>query len=370
MKFAAIILAAGFSSRMGGFKPLMDLGGQTFLGHCATLFRQAKVSKIMVATGYRHGEVEAEAQRLGLNCVYNPDHARGMYSSVRAAVRCLPKVDGFFLLPVDIPLVRPTTIATLKAAFDGKRVVLPQFAEEPGHPPLLPVNLIPAILEHDGQGGLRGLFASRRKTEIKKVPVWDRGVLLDADTPEDLIILTEHMTRLKIGERAEALALARLFMPEKGLAHGLTVALVAETIGRELNQHGGNLDPDILHNCALLHDVAKGRTQHEAAGAKLLRSLGLSGLAEIVAAHRDTLPPPSGTLTEKEVVCLADKFVRGQYRVSVRQRFLEKLELYAGNKAACRAIRKRMSNALALQDMVEKATGRNIETILGNGPDL
>ena len=50
--------------------------------------------------------------------------------------------------------------------------------------------------------------------------------------------------------------------------------------------------------------------------------------------------------------CLADKLVRGQYRVPVRRRFMEKLELYAGNKAACRAIRRRMHNALALQEMV------------------
>ncbi len=370
MKFAAIILAAGFSSRMMGFKPLLHLGGHTFLDHCATLFRQVKVPAIMVVTGHRHEEVEAEARRLGLKCVYNPDHDLGMYSSVRAAVRCLPKVDGFFLMPVDIPLIRPATIVTLKAAFDGRKVVLPQFAEESGHPALIPVHLIPAILEHDGQGGLRGLFESHRKAEIKRVPVWDRGVVLDADTPEDFSILSEHMARLTIGERAEALALARLLMPEKGLAHGLAVAQIAETIGRELNQHGGNLDPDILHNCALLHDVAKGRNQHEMAGAKLLRSLGLRGLAEIVAAHRDTLPPASGILTEKEVVCLADKCVRGQYRVSVQQRFLEKLQLYAGNKAACRAIRMRMKNALALQDMMEKAAGRSVETIIGNGQDL
>jgi molybdenum cofactor cytidylyltransferase len=371
MKLAAIILAAGFSSRMVvDFKPLMRLGEETLLGRCAALFRQAKIRTIMVVTGHRHVEVEAEAKRLGLTCVHNPDYAQGMYSSVCAAVHSLRKVDGFFLLPVDIPLVRPAILTTLTAAFDGRAVILPRFEEETGHPPLFPAYLIQAILKYDGQGGLQGFLSHRNKKEIKMVPVWDRGVLLDVDTPEDFAVLAGHMDRLAIGERSEALALARLTMPMKGLTHGLTVAGVAEALCLALGRHGIHLDPDLLYNSALLHDLAKGRTRHEAAGAKLLRGLGLHRLADIVVAHKDTLPPAAGTLTEKEVLCLADKLVRGQYHVPVRQRFTEKLELYAGNKAAGRAIRRRMDNALALQDMVEQITGNSIETILlGNGQD-
>lgn len=370
MKLAAIILAAGFSSRMADFKPLMRLGEETLLARCAALFRQAKIRTIIAVTGDRHVEVAAEARRLGLQPVHNPDYARGMYSSICAAVRALPKVDGFFLLPVDIPLIRPATLATLIAAFDGRAVVLPRFEEETGHPPLLPAHLTQAILKYDGQGGLQGFFTSRNKKEIKTVRVWDRGILLDADTPEDFTVLAGHLDRRAIGERSEALALAHLLMPEKGLAHGLTVAGVAEALGLELGRHGVHLDPDLLYNSALLHDLAKGRTRHEAAGAKLLRGLGLHRLADIVAAHKDTPPPTAGILTEKEVVCLADKLVRGQYRVQVLQRFAEKLELYANNKAAGRAIRRRMHNALALQDMVEHATGKKIETIVGNAREV
>ena len=371
MKFAAIILAAGFSSRMVvDFKPLMRLGEETLLAHGAALFRQAKIRTIIAVTGHRHVEVAAEARRLGLSPVHNPDYARGMYSSICAALRALPKVDGFFLLPVDIPLVRPATLTTLTAAFDGRTVVLPRFEEETGHPPLLPAHLTPAILKYDGPDGLQGFLSSRNKKEIKTVPVWDRGVLLDSDTPEDFAVLAGHLDRMAIGERSEALALAHLLMPEKGLTHGLTVAGVAEALGVELGRHGIPLDPNLLYNSALLHDLAKGRTQHEAAGAKLLRGLGLYRLADIVAAHKDTPPPATGVVTEKEVVCLADKLVRGQYRVPVLQRFTEKLELYAGNKAAGRAIRRRMHNALALQDMVEQATGKKIETIVGNAQEL
>jgi molybdenum cofactor cytidylyltransferase len=366
MNLGGIIPAAGYSSRIGGFKPLMQLGGQSLLECCAGLLQQAGIRKIIVVTGHRGGEVEAEAQQFGLQCIHNPDYAQGMFSSVCTAVRQLSDVDGFFMLPVDIPLIRPATIATICTAFNGRSVTFPCFDGMRGHPPLIPAYLIPAILKHDGQGGLRTLL---EKQECKDVAVWDKGILMDADTPEDVAALTRHLSRLDIGEPAETLALATLTIPERGLAHGLAVANVARALGRELNQHGLNMDVDILHNAALLHDIAKGQPQHETRGADMLKALGLGRLAEIVAVHRDVPPPASGRLTEKEVVCLADKLIHGSKRVSVRQRFEDKLSLYAQDHEACRAIRERLANALALQALVEQVAGCGIEAILGSETD-
>jgi putative nucleotidyltransferase with HDIG domain len=368
MKFTAVILAAGYSSRIGGFKPLMELGGHSLIGRCAGLFRRAGIDDIVLITGHRHEEVEAKAARLGLSCIHNLDYDQGMYSSVctAAAHLHLTKADGFFMLPVDIPLIRPATIAALSAAFAGRAVLYPSFAGLRGHPPLIPAHLIPAILAHDGRGGLKSLLETREHLDVA---VWDKGILLDADTPEDFGVLTRREARLTIGDPAEALALARLTMPEQGVAHGLAVARIAGALGQVLNCHGCRLDMDLLHNGALLHDIGKGRPQHEAWGAELLTGLGLEKPAEIVAAHRDARPPVSGRLTEKEVVCLADKLVRGTLRVSVQQRFAEKLEIYAEDHEACRAIRARQGNALALQTLVERTVGRSIEEILDSEPD-
>ncbi len=276
-----------------------------------------------------------------------------------------PGIDGFFILPVDIPLIRPATITALIAAFAGKAVVYPAFEGVRGHPPLIAAQLIPAILAHDGQGGLKSLL---ERQEHQEVTVWDLGILQDADTPEDFTALARRFDRLTIGDPAEALALATAFMPEKGVAHGLAVARVAVLLGGELNRHGNSLDLELLHNGGLLHDIAKGRPQHEARGAELLAGLGFKKLAEIVAVHRDVAAPASGQLSEKEVVCLADKLVRGTVRLPVQRRFAEKLELYANDRIARLAIRSRFANALALQTLVELATGRRIEEILAAEP--
>jgi CTP:molybdopterin cytidylyltransferase MocA len=358
-RFAAVILAAGLSSRMGDFKPLMNLGGQTVLSRCVEAFQDAGACDVMVVTGHRAGEVQAEVERLGVSSIHNLLFEQGMFSSVQRAVSSLPVLDAFFLLPVDIPLVRPATITSLAGAFDG-RVTHPCFEGERGHPPLIPFHLVPEILRHDGSGGLKGLLLAHPCLDV---PVWDQGILLDADTSEDFAALVRRFERRHIGERGEALALAQS-MPERGMAHGRAVALAAVGLGQEINRHGGALDLDLLHNAALLHDVAKGQPGHEARGGELLAGLGLFGLAEIVASHRDVPPPASGVLTEKEVVCLADKLVRGSQRICVQDRFAEKLALYSHDAEACAAIRGRLNNALGLLALVERICGRNVEEIL------
>ncbi|MBE0582869.1 MAG: NTP transferase domain-containing protein [Desulfofustis sp.] len=360
MKIGAVILAAGLSSRMGAFKPLLELGGKTMLAHGIDVFRGCGIKSILVVAGHRGEEVQTEAQRLGVRCCHNPDFARGILSSVQVAVGNLPKLDGFFLLPVDIPLVRPVTVTALRAAFERKKVVCPRFGELRGHPPLIPARLFPEILRYDGNGGLDGLLGRQSKT----LPVWDRGILLDADTADDLVVLERRWSRLAIGDPEEALALASLTMPLGGLAHGRATARVAVAIGRRLQQHGHELDLDLIFNAALLHDIAKGTAPHELRGGRLLKELGLGDLADIVAAHRDIAPPVSGSLTEKEVVGLADKLVRGSQPVTVQERFADKLARYGTNQKACRAIRTRLEKALALQEEVERRIGTRIEDIL------
>lgn len=365
-RFGAVILAAGFSSRMGDFKPLMELAGQSVLARCVRNFRDAGVLDIVVVTGHCAPKVQAEVEKLGVSSLHNARHELGMFSSVCVAVAGffelsqLSGLDAFFILPVDVPLVRPATIRALIDAYDG-RIAYPCFKGERGHPPLIPASLIPKILGHDGQGGLKSLLQSCPSLDV---PVWDRGILLDADTPEDFSALVRRAGRLGIGEADEALALARLSMPERGLAHGLAVARVALRLGEELNRHGGSLDLDLIHNAALLHDIGKGQPAHEERGGEMLAELGLSRLASIVASHRDVPPPASGVLTEKEVVCLADKLVRCDRRVGVEERFGEKLGLYSLDAHACRAIRGRMNNALALRGLVERFCAQGIEEML------
>lgn len=362
MKTGAVILSGGYSSRMNGFKPLMELGKKTLLERAVLLFRNSGIENIVVVTGHRKKDVKEEAIRLGIKSVFNKEYDRGMYSSVCAGVKQMKEMGAFFILPVDIPLLRQATLLKLLTQPLEKGVLYPTFLGERGHPPLISASLIPAILKHDGKGGLKALL---EKFPGKNVAVWDEGILMDADTADDFAVLEKRLSGMDVGSRLEAKVLAELVMRKRGVDHGLAVAKIACSIGRALNRNNSKLDIDRLYNSGLLHDIAKGETHHEERGAEMLKSLGLKRLAGIVGAHRDAVVPKSGKISEKELVCLADKLVRGTTRMPVQKRFEEKLSLYTEDADTCKAIKKRLANAKGLERLVVDALGRPLDDVIG-----
>ena len=194
--FSAIILAAGLSSRMAEFKPLIRIGQKSFLEHAIALFRATGIEDIVTVLGHRAPEVLPVAQAAGSRGVLNASYADGMYSSIQAGVEALKhSCDAFFLLPVDIPLVRPSTVRQLAAAFVQHRAPLvcyPLFQSTRGHPPLINSELIDAIRGYAGDGGLREFLRGFEKQAIS-IPVEDPFIRLDADTPEELLRLKELM---------------------------------------------------------------------------------------------------------------------------------------------------------------------------------
>lgn len=138
---AAIILAAGFSSRMGGaFKPLLPLGEVSVIERVSTVFYRAGLADIKVVAGHRAQDMLAVLKNLPVDVIINSDYPSGMFSSVKAGVRAIaPGVEAFFMQPVDIPLITPTTIKKIIAAYRVYKagVIYPCFNGKRGHPPLI-----------------------------------------------------------------------------------------------------------------------------------------------------------------------------------------------------------------------------------------
>jgi molybdenum cofactor cytidylyltransferase len=361
----ALVLSAGKSSRLPRFKPLLHLGGKTLLARAAELFRQAAPGGIFAVTGCRAEEVAAEARACGLRTVHNPRYQDGMFTSLVAGLNALgPGCDGVFVLPVDIPLVRQTTVRTLVEAFEktDSQVLLPTFRGQPGHPPLIRTSAIPGIVGWAGPDGLAGALAN---LHCEPVPVADAQILFDVDDDATFAEAEARLARCDIPTREEALALLDLHQAgTRGHAHGQGVADVALALARALNARGLDLDLELVESAALLHDIAKGQPSHEKVGGELLASIGFARVAEIVAAHRDIDPAGLSHPSEREVVYLADKLVRGAERIPVPRRFQEKLDHYAGDKDACQAIHTRKEHALAMQRLVETCAGMSLQKIL------
>ena len=185
-RFGAVIPAAGLSSRMGAFKPLLPYGGGTVI-ESAVDSVLPYVSAAAAVLGNRADELRAALRASfgdRLIIAENPAYAAtDMLTSVKIGLRAIGGCDAFFLLPADMPAVPAAVYEALIGAFDGcAEVIYPVLDGRRGHPPLIAASLIPAILAYEGGGGLRAILSGCR---TKEIPVQSGGILLDLDTPQD-----------------------------------------------------------------------------------------------------------------------------------------------------------------------------------------
>jgi CTP:molybdopterin cytidylyltransferase MocA len=367
---AAIVLAAGFSSRLPAFKPLVEIEGRTFLERAVGAFAEVGISDVLVVTGHRGEEVAAAAGTAGARSVPNPLYEEGMYTSVRAGVAALPaSTRRFFVLPVDCALVRPETVGLIARASRtaGADVLYPEHNGHRGHPPLMAAALKQEILGGEPPGGLRGLLESHAP-RAASVAVPDPGVLFDADTPNDLQRARDLAGANALPSEARcAQILAERQVPHAVAAHSRAVAAVALALAAALNERGQYLCLQLLTAAALLHDVARDEPDHADAGAALVDSLGYSRVAAVVRRHMDLGTGDSEDVDEAGVLYLADKLVLGARAVSLEERFAPRLREFSGDPAALAAARARLAAAESVRSRVEEVLGRRLGPVGGDG---
>jgi CTP:molybdopterin cytidylyltransferase MocA/HD superfamily phosphodiesterase len=367
-KIAAVILSAGASTRMGAFKPLLELGGKPLLVHVIETAHRAGVADVRVVTGHRAEAIDPAVAAAGAAAVFNPDFETGMFSSVCAGIKSLgPAVEAFFLLPVDIPLVRPATFQRLAAAWaqEPGRVFYPVFAGKRGHPPLVPAALIPAILQHPGHGGLQKVLEGY-EDRARDVAVADENILFDVDRPEDYEAAKDRFADLAVPSPAECEVILSDVHPvdERVVRHSRKVQAAAQALCRALNRAGAGIDQSWVAAAALLHDVAKGLPDHAAEGGRMIAALGFEEVAAIAAAHTDLPDEEIAAPKEAALVYLADKLVMEDRFVSLEARFDTALKRFGSEAAARAAVERRRRTAFYVRRKVEERTGLTLEEML------
>jgi molybdenum cofactor cytidylyltransferase len=363
---SAIILSAGLSSRLEEFKPLLPLGEKRILERVIRLYQSVNVQDIRVVTGHRADEAAALVESCGATPVFNPDFAKGMYSSVVTGVSSLSRdCAGFFIHPVDIPLVRRQTLIDLQNAFitGNADIYYPTFLEVRGHPPLISGIHMKSIETWTGPGGLHG-FLNDYQTRSIDVPVVDEFILKDIDTPEDYVWANGCLHHYDIPSDAECRALMiRQNTAQNVIDHCSAVADLSMRIARALNAAGCRLNEKWIISAARVHDLARNYPRHASEGARLLREMGFSRIADIVEVHMDFMVDPAAPITEAEVVFLADKWIQEDRNINMNARFEAKISKYGTAPDARREIRRRQENAIEVQHRIESLLGFSIDEL-------
>lgn len=207
MTTGALIVAAGMSSRMGEFKPMLNIGSISIAQRVVATFQQAGVDKIVMVTGYNATMLERHLAGNGVVFLRNEKYeTTQMFASACIGLRYLrDKCDRVLFTPVDIPLFTAATVQALLQS--GARLACPVCDGESGHPTLIASSLIDAVLADPGDRGLRGAL-ERCGEPMAEIPVRDKGVLHDADTPEDYRALLQYHNE-QLVRPVVAVALAR-----------------------------------------------------------------------------------------------------------------------------------------------------------------
>ena len=189
---AAIVLAAGASSRFGSPKALARLEGRPLLEHVLDAVREAGIGRIVVVLGHAADEIEERIDWLDETLVRNPD-PRHQSSSLQvglAAVEELePPVDAVVVVLGDQPRTRPEVIRALVAASRStdRPVIVPRYEEGGGaNPVLIRREAFDLVDEAQGDRGLGPLLAERDEL-VEEVDV--EGSNPDVDTRADLAAL-------------------------------------------------------------------------------------------------------------------------------------------------------------------------------------
>ncbi|KZL89525.1 DVU_1551 family NTP transferase [Clostridium magnum] len=358
--FAAIILSAGYSSRMGDFKPLLKFQEYTAVETVINTFKASGINNIIVVVGYRGKEIIELLKDSGVKCIENENFSQGMYSSILKALEGMgEQVSAFFLLPVDIPLVKKHTIEILKDKYleCNKGIVYPIFNGKKGHPPLIDIKYKDIIIKGSGVGGLKNILNEFAEDSIS-IPVFDKASIMDMDCKEDYIKLLKY-NNLSAPDREECYCILNGYKVSNNIIkHCNKVAQVALSILNELNRNGYNFNENVMEAAALLHDIARKSKNHAKVGQEILASLGYGYIGDIVATHMDIKVDEKEDITENEILFLADKLTKEDKFISLESRMSSCLS--NNDSQASSEIIRRFSEAKKIMEKVEKILGKSL----------
>jgi molybdenum cofactor cytidylyltransferase len=187
-RVAAVILAAGRSSRMGAQNKLVaQIAGKPLVRIAAEQALASHASPVIVVTGHERDKVEAALAGLRVRVVHNSSYAEGLGSSLKTGIAAVPQeADAAIVCLADMPRVDAVLIDRLIDAYDPERgalVVVPSIDGRRGNPVLWSRRFFPELMNVQGDIGARNLIASYSEA-VTEVPVTGTAALTDIDTPE------------------------------------------------------------------------------------------------------------------------------------------------------------------------------------------
>jgi molybdenum cofactor cytidylyltransferase len=195
-RIAALLLAAGKSSRMGENKMLVQIDGRPMVARTAQRLLASRARPIVAVLGNQANAVDAAIGKLPLQRVTNPRFAEGLSTSVICGLAALPSdIEGVIVCLGDMPLIAGRDIDRLIAAFnplEGRAIVVPVRRGKRGNPVLWSRQFFPEMMALAGDQGARKLLQAHADL-VAEVEMENDAIFIDIDTPEALAELRQRV---------------------------------------------------------------------------------------------------------------------------------------------------------------------------------
>ena len=148
----AVLVAAGMSSRMGAFKPMLPFGKTTISRHIISMFQEFGLEPIVVVTGYRAEELKNHLAGTGVRFTDNEQFKETqMFDSIKIGIRAIQdECERLILMPVDTPAIRPETF--WRVLQTEAPVVRTTYLGKPGHPIMMDSGVAGSLCTYTGEG--------------------------------------------------------------------------------------------------------------------------------------------------------------------------------------------------------------------------
>ena len=190
---AAVILAAGGSSRMGQPKQLLKFRGTSLLRRAIDTALAVPTEQVIVVLGHAADQLLPECTATSATVVLNDQWMEGVSTSLRGGLAAVSsEARGVFIYPADMPLVTPEALRELahRQQVSGRPAAVTDAGGVRGVPVFITRSLFPALMIQEGDVGgaqyLRG-----HPEAVEAVHFDDPDLVRDVDRPEDYARLLE-----------------------------------------------------------------------------------------------------------------------------------------------------------------------------------
>ncbi|MEZ2414271.1 NTP transferase domain-containing protein [Muriicola sp. E247] len=192
MKIAALILAAGSSSRMGRTKQLLPWGNSTLLGNAVSTVHESGLEEILVILGAKAKTIKASLDSMPCQIVVNSEWEEGLGSSIRTGVShiltsaSLP--DGILIMLADQPFINADYLKKLIHHFKkgNEGIICSDYGKKLGVPAIFSNKYFKKLQGLSGDSGAGGIIEIHRDDSYGL----EAGkITIDLDTHEDYISL-------------------------------------------------------------------------------------------------------------------------------------------------------------------------------------